>query len=99
MTDDKLSLPATSEGTTPVPTEQPKQNSQASGQGTSASESAKEEPKGFHGWVDTINKVFQILAIIVAGIWTYTVFQRTSAPNLETNFGIDSEIHWAETAD
>lgn len=50
--------------------------------------------KGFHGWVDTINKLFQIAALIVAGVWGWSIFQQTVRPGLEAKFPVDTDIHW-----
>jgi len=52
-------------------------------------------PKGFHRWVDTINKLIQILAVLIGGIWVWKVFQQTVVPGLEPKIPVDTEIHWA----
>jgi hypothetical protein len=51
--------------------------------------------KGFHQWVDTANKLLQIVAIVIAGCWAWIGFQQTVAPGLEPKLGISSELHWA----
>jgi hypothetical protein len=43
--------------------------------------------------------MLQVAAIMVAGIWTWTVFQRMSAPSLETKFGVETKLNWAPTSD
>lgn len=57
---------------------------------------AVQEPAPFHRWVDTINKLFQIAAIVFAGAWAIFVFLQTIAPTLELKFPFDSEIHWTK---
>ena len=56
------------------------------------------QPTGVHLWVDTINKMVQILAVFVAAWWTYSLFSRTSAPGLESKLSMRSELHWHDTA-
>jgi hypothetical protein len=55
----------------------------------------QEAKQTIHQWVDTINKLFQIAALIAAGAWAWIGFQQTIAPGLEPKLGISSEIHWA----
>src|SRR5262249_24797936 len=52
--------------------------------------------RGFHRWLDTVNKLFQIAALIVAGIWAWNVFELTVKPGLETKFPINTDVHWAK---
>jgi hypothetical protein len=54
-------------------------------------------PPTIHTWIDTTNKLAQIAALLVAGVWTWNVFARTSAPGLEPKLGLRSELTWIET--
>lgn len=56
-------------------------------------------PSNIHTWVDTANKLVQIVAVLVAGIWTWSVFSRTNAPGLEAKLNVRSELSWSDTAD
>jgi hypothetical protein len=51
--------------------------------------------KDWHAWVATINQMVQILAIVIAGFWTWKVFHQTVAPGLEPKTPIDTAIYWA----
>ena len=53
------------------------------------------EPNGFKDKVDTINKLAQIFALAIAGIWAWSVFQQTVRPGLEAKSPVDTELHWA----
>src|SRR6266436_263013 len=53
----------------------------------------------FHTWIDTLNKLVQIVAVLIAGMWTWSVFARTSAPGLESKLSLRCELNWTETAD
>jgi hypothetical protein len=44
--------------------------------------------------LDTVKNVVQIVAIIVAGIWTYIVFVRTEEPALEFRPKVTSSLEW-----
>jgi len=57
----------------------------------------KPAPTTIHTWIDTLNKLAQVAALVVAGIWTWNVFARTSAPGLEPKLGLGSELNWIET--
>lgn len=50
---------------------------------------------GVHKWIDTVNKLFQIVALIIAGAWAWIGFKQTIAPGLEPKLGISSDLHWA----
>ena len=53
----------------------------------------------FHRRVDTTNKLIQIVAVVIAGMWTWIVFARTSAPGLEPKLNLRSALSWSDTAD
>lgn len=48
-------------------------------------------------WSDSAKNIFQILAITIAGIWTYLLFIRTEVPTLEYRTKTSSELGWSET--
>jgi len=50
-------------------------------------------------WVDTASKLAQIVAIALAGVWTYYTFFRTNAPSLENKLDMRSETYWSKTRD
>jgi hypothetical protein len=58
-----------------------------------------QQPSKIHAWVDTINKLVQIVAVLVAAIWTWSVFSRTNAPGLEPKLNVRSELSWSDTDD
>ena len=64
---------------------------------------SKPEPRDWQScvnlWIDTVNKFIQIVAVVIAGIWTWNVFARTSAPGLESKLSMRSELSWGDTAD
>jgi hypothetical protein len=45
-------------------------------------------------WVDVANKIFQIAAIFIAGLWGGILFEETSAPELEPKLSVDTEVSW-----
>ena len=57
--------------------------------------SVQSDPKPFNTFIDTTSKIFQIVALFVAGIWAWSVFQMTVKPSLESKFSVSSELHWA----
>jgi hypothetical protein len=52
-----------------------------------------------HAWIDSGNKIVQIIALFIAGVWTSAIFVRTSAPGLESKLYLRSEVSWQDTAD
>jgi len=49
-------------------------------------------------WSDCAKNIFQILALIIAGIWTYLLFIRTEVPTLEYRTNTNSKLYWSETS-
>ena len=47
-------------------------------------------------WTDTASKFAQILALILAGLWTYRTFYESEAPDLEARLDISSSVVWGE---
>lgn len=50
---------------------------------------------GFHTWVDTTNKVLQIVALLCAAAWTLSLFIETGVPALESKYSLSPELNWA----
>jgi hypothetical protein len=62
--------------------------------------SAEEMPTTrFQTWVDTLSKIAQIVAVVVGGIWAWSIFQRTTAPGLESKLSVQSRLTWNDTSD
>jgi hypothetical protein len=83
--------PATQAARTEAPSAQPANNPQPV-----AAHAPETTRKDFHVWVDTLNKLIQIVALFVAGFWAWKVFQQTVVPSLEPKFPVDTAIHWAK---
>jgi|HubBroStandDraft_1064217.scaffolds.fasta_scaffold413810_2 hypothetical protein len=49
--------------------------------------------------VDTVNKLVQIAAFLVAGAWALWSFLHSVAPTLEHRAGATSELHWSSDPD
>jgi hypothetical protein len=49
--------------------------------------------------VDTINKLAQILALVVAGFWAYWSFWESVKPTLEYRVSATSELRWSNDSD
>ena len=47
------------------------------------------------GWADTISKVAQVLALVLAGIWTYKTFYESEKPGLERRLSTSIARTWA----
>jgi hypothetical protein len=45
-------------------------------------------------WSETFKNIAQIIAIILAGIWTYYTFIRKESPALEARADATSTLHW-----
>ena len=45
-------------------------------------------------WSQTINNYAQVIALIIAGIWAYSVFIQKEAPSLEPRASTDSTLTW-----
>jgi hypothetical protein len=75
----------------------PKQNTAEEHDSTPTKEI--QAPSKIHLWVDTVNKSIQILAVVIAGIWTWIIYARTNAPGLVPKLNLRSELSWADTAD
>lgn len=45
-------------------------------------------------WTDTITKVAQVVAVVLAGIWTLHVFGTTEKPSLEFSGTSAIDLHW-----
>jgi hypothetical protein len=45
-------------------------------------------------WADTASKFAQILALVLAGAWTYRTFYQSEAPELEARLDISSDVVW-----
>ena len=46
------------------------------------------------GWSEVIKNYAQIVAVIIAGFWTYHVFTQKESPNLQHRASASSEINW-----
>jgi len=46
-------------------------------------------------WVDTLSKVAQVFAIVLAGIWTYKTFYESERPGLEPTLTTWATPRWA----
>jgi hypothetical protein len=46
-------------------------------------------------WVDTMSKLAQVFAFLLAGIWTYMTFVLLSAPSLESKLIVKSSLSWS----
>jgi hypothetical protein len=76
---------------------QPDQQQTVAGEiGSKATKNVQAQPN-IHIWVDTINKLFQIGALLIAGVWAWNLFARTSAPALESKLNVHSELRWEDT--
>src|ERR1700734_1616659 len=49
--------------------------------------------------VDTISKVVQMIAILVAGWWAYNQFFITVKPGLELRGDVNTELNWNKSSD
>jgi len=45
-------------------------------------------------WTDSLSHIAQILALILAGIWTYKSFWQTDKPSLEPHLTSTADISW-----
>jgi len=45
--------------------------------------------------VDVLNKIAQIIALLVAGYWGYHIYQQTSKPGLEARADCDIDVVWS----
>jgi hypothetical protein len=45
-------------------------------------------------WVDVVNKVAQIVALIAAGLWGLWLFSKTTGPGLVPRVTVDTQIIW-----
>jgi hypothetical protein len=59
----------------------------------------KDHTTGISTWVDTTNKIMQILALLVAGWWTWNLWNRTSAPGLESKLNVQADLSWNPSSD
>jgi hypothetical protein len=55
--------------------------------------------KSYKTEVDVFNKLLQICALFVAAWWTWSVWNRTTAPGLESKLNIHAEVHWSAVPD
>jgi hypothetical protein len=54
----------------------------------------KDHSTGISTWVDITNKTMQILALLVAGWWSWNLWSRTSAPGLESKLNVQTDVNW-----
>jgi hypothetical protein len=45
-------------------------------------------------WTSLLNKAAQILAIVVAGLWTYKTFSEADQPSLEPHLAASADVDW-----
>jgi hypothetical protein len=50
-------------------------------------------------WSEIVKNIAEILAILIAGLWTYNLFLREDAPALELRATIDNNLTWTKLAD
>ncbi len=50
--------------------------------------------QSFKDWCEILKNVFQIVAIMIAGYWTWHLFRERDAPSLEVRGSASSVIHW-----
>ena len=48
-------------------------------------------------WLALVSTLAQILAIGIAGVWTYQKFMKTEAPSLELHPDVSSDLTWGRT--
>lgn len=56
----------------------------------------KENERTIGKWTDTASKLAQILALVLAGMWTYRTFYESEAPDLEARLDISSTVIWGD---
>jgi hypothetical protein len=54
---------------------------------------------GLNKAVDTLTKAAQVIALLVAGWWTYRVFRLSIFPTLEIRDSGDANINWSKSSD
>jgi hypothetical protein len=52
-----------------------------------------------HSWTDVASHIAQVIALVLAGIWTYKTFFESERPSLEAKPDVASELSWAAAPD
>jgi hypothetical protein len=49
-------------------------------------------------WSEVVKNIAQVIAVVIAGLWTVYLFNQQEAPTLELRGTIDSNLTWAKLA-
>jgi len=52
-----------------------------------------------HSWTDSVSHIVQVIALVLAGFWTYKTFFESERPSLEAKPDISSDLFWIVAPD